>query len=241
MANVHYEGRYLEWKGWTADTFGAITALDRRYFGAEVRRTGITTAGPLRVLELGFGEGRFLAYAHERGWKATGTEMNTELVEVARRKGFDAVHADRLNTFGDGSFDLIAAFDVLEHLEAGALLEFLQELRRLLRPEGVLLARFPNGDSPFGLANQNGDFTHRSFIGSGKIEYLAGHLHATIVFLGGQAQPIRAGSLVKTAYRLVAIPLRGLINFAVRLLITPESRVPFCSTNMVVALRFDAR
>jgi SAM-dependent methyltransferase len=44
--------------------------------------------------------------------------------------------------FGDASFDLIAAFEVIEHLERWR--EMLTEARRVLRPSGVLLVSTPN-------------------------------------------------------------------------------------------------
>ena len=44
--------------------------------------------------------------------------------------------------FADGSFDLVAAFEVIEHLERWE--EMLSEARRVLRPSGVLLVSTPN-------------------------------------------------------------------------------------------------
>src|SRR5207244_3211537 len=42
----------------------------------------------------------------------------------------------------DGSFDLVVAFEVIEHLLDAE--KFLRESRRLLRPEGVLVVSTPN-------------------------------------------------------------------------------------------------
>ncbi len=53
--------------------------------------------------------------------------------------------------FPDGSFDLIAAFDVIEHLVGGRPWQrrFLEELRRVLTPTGMILLTTPNFWYPY--------------------------------------------------------------------------------------------
>jgi SAM-dependent methyltransferase len=234
-----YQHEYLEWKGWEPQNFGKLTIGDCRYYNAQLKRTGISPSaeGPLRVLEVGFGNGRFLAYARKRGWKISGTELNSELVELAKRNNFDATCTDDLGEFGANEFDLIVAFDVLEHIEQRAILDFVRQILRILKPSGAFLARFPNGDSPFGLYHQHGDFTHVSVIGSGKVEYLARQLQATVVFLGGEAEPIILEGVAKTLYRAFAVPARKLINWLIRGIFFPRTSIAFCSINLVAVLR----
>lgn len=232
-----YRREYLEWKGWTTTSFGRLTRADQRYFDAEMRRIGLATGKPLRCLEIGFGNGRFLAYARDRGWEIAGTELNPELAAVARANQFAASCTDNLREFAHAQFDLVVAFDVLEHVPQPALLEFLRDVLRVLKPDGAFLARFPNGDSPFGLINQNGDVTHVTTLGSGKVAYFASELRASLAFIGGEAEPILAGSLARSAYRMFAIPARRLLNLAIRLLFFPNVKVAFCSANMVIVLR----
>jgi len=57
-------------------------------------------------------------------------------------------------------FDVIVVFDVLEHLTLEEILIFLDRAKQLLVTGGVIIARVPNCASPYGLAYQNGDFTH---------------------------------------------------------------------------------
>ncbi len=232
-----YRQEYLDWKGWTAAGFARLTAGARRYFDAELRRTNLPLGAPLGVLEIGFGNGEFLAYARTRGWQIAGTELNPELVELARANGFHAICAGSLGEFPDAGFDIVVAFDVLEHIPQASMLEFLHDVVRVLKPGGIFLARFPNGDSPFGLLTQNGDVTHVSVIGSGKVEYFAKELRATIVFVGGEAEPVLVGNYRKSLYRLFAIPVRRFLNSAIRAIFFPSLRVAFCSANMVVVLR----
>lgn len=234
------EEQYLNWKGWAAEKFGApLRPRDRRYYDVELKRTGLPMEKPLDVLEIGFGNGGFLYYAQNRGWHVVGTETNRYLVDVATQNRFEAVCTENLSTFADGSFDLIVAFDVIEHIPSTSIVGFLQEARRVLRKGGVLLARFPNGDSPFGLVSQHGDITHVSVIGHGKAAYFAKAMGASVVFVGGLAQPIPAGEVLWTVYRLIAVPLRKLINFLIRLIFHPTCRADMTSTELVMILRVD--
>ena len=57
--------------------------------------------------------------------------------------------SDLSNLKGD-NYDLIVAFDVLEHIPQEDLPSF-KKVQRLLKEDGSFIARFPNCDSPFGL------------------------------------------------------------------------------------------
>jgi SAM-dependent methyltransferase len=84
----------------------------------------------------------------ERAALAIGLDREPEVVayaagkyQSAERAAWVAASADRL-PFGDGSVDLVACFQVLEHLpDARA---FLCEVRRCLAPGGILLLTTPN-------------------------------------------------------------------------------------------------
>ena len=103
------------------------------------------------------------------------------------------------------------------------------------------MARFPNGDSPFGLAYQNGDLTHLSAIGSEKMRYLAGRVGMELFRIGGEAQPLFCGSLVHFVHRMVALPIRYAIEAFVRLVFFPTLKICFASPNLSVVLRVNGR
>lgn len=168
---------YAEWKQWSG-TF-APSDPEARYFAAEF--AGIPLAGR-RVLEIGFGNGACMAWARAQGADVGGLEINAAMLEAARRHGFDARQAtlDELATAGE-RYDLIVAFDVLEHWSTAELFHNFDLLPRLLADGGCLLARFPNGHSPFGRIYQHGDFSHQSTLSTFKIEYLAAASHLEIV------------------------------------------------------------
>jgi SAM-dependent methyltransferase len=78
---------------------------------------------PLRILELGCGDGQFLARAKERGHSATGIDFNPTAVSRAAANGLNAVcggfdqlqqHLERAGS--TLTFDAVVCFHVIEHL-----------------------------------------------------------------------------------------------------------------------------
>jgi hypothetical protein len=124
----------------------------------------------------------------------------------------------------------------MEHIPLETLPDFLCEVRRVLQPEGVFVARFPNGDSPFGLHVQNGDVTHKTSIGSIRARYLAAQAGMDVVFLWSEVQAIWAGR-THTPHRLFAVPMKKLMNAFLNLVFSPRARLPFCSPNLELVLR----
>ena len=59
-------------------------------------------------------------------------------------------------------FDLITAFDVVEHLTRDELLEFLCLVHGRLKPRRSLILQLPNGDFPFVGSIFYGDATHET-------------------------------------------------------------------------------
>lgn len=96
-----------------------------------------------RILDLGCGTGRNVALLTAFG-RALGADPSPEALRIARGLGLSGrlvgASAERL-PFRDGAFDLVTALDVLEHLEDDLL--GMAEIRRVLRPDGFLLAAVP--------------------------------------------------------------------------------------------------
>ena len=186
-AGIDPYASYSEWKRWD----GAFAATDKetRYFAAEFRDVPLQGR---RVLEIGFGNGSFLAWAKSQGAAVAGLELNAEMRDAALRSGFvvfDATLAELATR--DARYDLVVAFDVLEHWDARELVENFSAVRTLLSDGGIFVSRFPNGQSPFGRVNQHGDFSHKSTLSTYKIEYLAGVSGLDIVRIGN---PCRVSS-----------------------------------------------
>lgn len=160
---------YVAFKAWPNDD--AISS-DETY-EVELFRSGVNP--PARILEIGFGAGRFLDWARRRGFSVTGVEVIGELVDRARAAGH-AVFEGTPQTVIDPMtqrFDLIVAFDVFEHLSVEELVNLLRFLRTILCAKGRILARFPNAGSPFGICWQNSDITHVTALSAERIRQLA--------------------------------------------------------------------
>jgi SAM-dependent methyltransferase len=110
------------------------------------RRRDLTGLPRGRVLDVGCGNGRFLASLKVRGWTVQGTDTSAPGCEVSRSRGIPVHHGDLAGGgFPDGSFDVVTLWHVLEHV-AEPLTE-LAEIRRILRPGGRLVVQVPDADS----------------------------------------------------------------------------------------------
>jgi SAM-dependent methyltransferase len=179
---------YITFQGWD-DTAESLDEC----FETELARTGIEA--PAKILELGFGEGRFLSWAKERGYFVIGVELIPELVDRASRRGL-TVYQGRVECIPElkgQEFDLIVAFDVFEHLRRDELVELLRFSKRILKRSGRILARFPNGGSPFGLPYQNGDVTHLTALSAGAITQIAFAANMKVLWIGNAARDIHSG------------------------------------------------
>jgi len=233
-SRTEYGADYVAWKEWGGN-FATLQPGQRAYLSAEIGRTGLKHIDS--VLDIGFGNGNFLRFAKERGWHVVGTETNPELLRIGRQHKFDVLGADELAALPGSSFDLITAFDVLEHIPDADLPALLSTLRSKLRTDGVLLARFPNGDSPLGLAYQHGDLTHTTILGRMKAEYFAQMSDLAITYIRGQSEPIICGSVLHSARRLIAVPVKAAAEMMLRALFFPEVQRGFLSPNLVVGFQ----
>jgi SAM-dependent methyltransferase len=100
-----------------------------------------------RVLDAGCGAGYGSAELAAQANSVTGADVAAEAVDFARAHyalpnlAFEQASCDRL-PHADGCFDLVVAFEVIEHLETWR--EFLLEARRVLSPGGQLVVSTPN-------------------------------------------------------------------------------------------------
>jgi ubiquinone/menaquinone biosynthesis C-methylase UbiE len=98
-----------------------------------------------RVLDIGCGTGYGTAELAQRAQSATGIDISADAIAYAREHYPAASFLPASATaipFPAGSFDLITAFEVIEHLENWH--ELLIEARRLLHPNGTFLVSTPN-------------------------------------------------------------------------------------------------
>jgi SAM-dependent methyltransferase len=211
-----YDG-YRHWKGWISEDFGLLSKDNAAYFRSETQRTGLTISSPIRILELGFGNGQFARWAITQGHEYIGAEIIQDLVQLAVASGISAIDARDIEAkIRPSSVDLVVAFDVFEHMELGALLNQLRLCRELLKPGGCVLARVPSGDSPFGRATQYGDITHRIVLGSSAIRQIADASGFTVRYIGAPAIPMWGVGVVAAVRRLAVRLLQEIFTKIIR-------------------------
>jgi SAM-dependent methyltransferase len=100
-----------------------------------------------RYLEVGAGQGFGLEAARRMGWDVHGQDISAEFAAaIKQRLGID-IHLGPLeeSSYPKGHFDFIYMDSVLEHV--GDPIAFMETLKGLLAPGGVLYAVLPNEDS----------------------------------------------------------------------------------------------
>jgi SAM-dependent methyltransferase len=99
-----------------------------------------------RALDVGSGAGEFTAALASAGAVAIGVEVAESALERARARhpdcDFRLVPLDGPLPFEDGSFELVWASEVIEHVTDTA--RWLSEVRRVLVPRGRLLVTTPS-------------------------------------------------------------------------------------------------
>lgn len=230
--------RYIEWKDWSAADFGCFAEDQDVYYLQELRASGIGSVRGLRVGELGYGNGAFAGWVQRGGGCWVGREAIPELHQRAIDAGFNAIAPDLAfsHLWGRESLDLIVAFDVVEHLEIGAIRSFFYETLEALRPGGRLILRLPSGDSPFSSAIYRGDLTHRTLLGSSAVRQLADET-------GLEVSQIRSPVLPTSGYGAIRVLRRTSVRAAQALafrfirLILMGNATAVVSPNMIVVLR----
>lgn len=211
--------RYEIAQGWSDKEFGNYTDEQAELFQAQINTVSFNfSVAPLRVLDIGFGNGAFMGWVRSRGWICEGLEVNTRLIDRATQH--DYVVSDELEHLlarPDWQvYDLITAFDVLEHIERAALVPFLISLRSACGPNTLLMFRFPNGDSPFVGPLQNGDVTHLTTIGSSMLRQVAEIADYDVVLLDSPPVPLRGTTLKRRIAIIVGTPVRWLLGQFIR-------------------------
>jgi ubiquinone/menaquinone biosynthesis C-methylase UbiE len=129
---------------------------NRRHHGyhALVDRLELATALPYaasaRVLEAGCGTGMILKEIAPVARFAVGVDLSQGMLAQARARGLAVVHGSVTDLpFADAEFDLAYSFKVLAHVEQ--IERALEEMARVVRPRGHIIAEFYNPWSLRGL------------------------------------------------------------------------------------------
>jgi SAM-dependent methyltransferase len=180
--------------------------LFRRFVGGPGRR----------VLDLGCRYGA-LTRVYAEGNEVVGVDVDREALAEASKLGIETRWADvdEPLPFPDGSFDVVVAGELFEHVRDPERL--VAEVKRVLRPGGIFVASVPNA---FRLKNRlrfllgrkpEDDPTHLHMFSPGEIRALLRDFdEPELRFIAGRLVPLHArlfaNDIVFTARRPAAVP-----------------------------------
>lgn len=224
--------KYTDWKNWESNKFGKFNAEQNIYYKKIISNVSATK----EILEIGYGNGSFLGWCKQKKINVYGVETDTDLLKRAKKNGFTVFQS--IKKIKSKQFDLIVLLDVLEHIPQNKILNFMKQLNNLLKINGHIIIRVPNGSSPFGLTNQHGDITHVSIINAAKLDYWSKLLQLKIVYCGADLTPIYNGHLLKTPSRFLKKVLYIILEKIVRYIFSPQSK-GVLSANLLCLLKKD--
>lgn len=133
-------GRLPAWQRWLG-YLGYLTPLRRAAADAMVMYLPWRHGG--RLLDIGCGDGRQLALMRELGWQVEGVDFDPQAVAAARARGLNVRQGSlEAQRYEDESFDAVILSHVIEHVHEP--LPLLQEIGRVLKPNGHLAVLTPN-------------------------------------------------------------------------------------------------
>lgn len=216
--------------------YAQLQKYDWYYLGDkwEYARALATSRSGEHVLEVGCGEGAFVAYAARQGHRVKGLELNAAAVAEARAAGLDVSGTDLFDFAQSSSepFDRVVAFQVLEHVADP--IAFVRGMMACARPGGRVGVAVPNAESfiarePRNLLDMPPH--HATRWTAPALRWLGEHVGASRTeVVGGPLEPIHLdwflhlqfrGNVMKRAVGKVSRPLlRPLLQAGLRRLIS---------------------
>jgi len=153
-----YPDKHVGWR----DTTARIYPRWSRVAAAHIRGWLPADKGAA-CLDLGCGPGNVLFMLRELGYSNTaGVDLSEEWMPIARDICPNVTQADAREYLRSHrhKFDLITAYDVVEHFRKDELFDFLDLIYEALRPGGSVILQTPNAESPWGCMHRYHDLTH---------------------------------------------------------------------------------
>jgi len=98
------------------------------------------------VLDIGAADGAFLFAIKKRKWNTTGLEISDSFRTEADHRDINIIVGDlREQHFPDRQYNVVTLWHVFEHV--GEPIEYLNEIRRVMNDDGLLVVTLPNIDS----------------------------------------------------------------------------------------------
>ena len=141
---------------------GFYRAFEERFRGSQdLIRSRLEQYGPFLdaivatgthrpALDLGCGRGEWLELLRDRGIKASGVDLDEEMLAAARERQLDVREGDAIDALchtADGSLSIVTGFHIAEHVPFERLQTLISEAYRALEPGGLLLLETPNPEN----------------------------------------------------------------------------------------------
>lgn len=102
------------------------------------------------ILDVGCGNGNFLAYAKKFGFTGTGFDFDRDGIDSGKRTfGIENLFVDDLPNYklkhSEERYDLVTFFDVFEHIDNHNI--FIDDVKSFLNPNGLIAMSIPHRDS----------------------------------------------------------------------------------------------
>jgi predicted SAM-dependent methyltransferase len=161
--------------------------------------------------------------------------MNEILRDRASKNGVTVLPVDISASLPEmtEAFDVIAAYDVLEHIDFDSVISLMNSLEKLLKPGGHIVFRFPNGQSPFGRYLQHADYTHKSTLSSAIMTQIISGTRLILV-RDDQGSFTARGSLIQSIPSYLKHIIRKTIEKFIRVIFDIRCEL---SPNIVLVLR----
>ncbi|MBD2201301.1 class I SAM-dependent methyltransferase [Calothrix sp. FACHB-1219] len=142
-----YPDDYYSYQDFFAEKKSFLKDLIKKILLFNLGTKDPTFSAPGKILDIGCGSGNFLYSIREKGWDTYGVEVSLAGAKLGREAaGLKIFNGTLLEAnFSNNYFDYIRSNHSFEHLVNPN--EVLQEIYRILKPDGKLMIGVPNIDS----------------------------------------------------------------------------------------------
>lgn len=146
IEDMYKEPYYKSWGVFTGEEKPETERLKKGTSDRYLKRIMLHKNGG-RLLDIGSAFGYLMEVAKERGFDAYGVELSHFSSTIAQKKFGSKVFEGKLENarFPNANFDVITMFDLIEHVPQP--LEFMKEVRRVIKPGGLIAITTPDRGS----------------------------------------------------------------------------------------------
>ena len=121
-----------------------VIDMSQVYYKKIIREVNRVYNKPLKMLDIGCFDGSLGENFIKQGWDVYGIEAHNDACDKASKKGLKVTKKDIEEglPYAESFFDCVIAAEIIEHLYDTD--KFLDEIKRLLKPSGLIIVTVPN-------------------------------------------------------------------------------------------------